>query len=202
MGFGAAIAKEADFQPGSSLPIFGARRDETLTFSVKAAIVGFAEFLFLMRLCNAGAGFISARWERKDSRASNESLAGVFRRLEQAGSANIALLVSTTVALGPIVSGGENPITIIRSYAYHGGGVKSNGADIGHERAYRRLMEACHALAASTIFNAVFMSMRLNLLGRPLERIVTILERHARMILSELETSSVDEQSPPSKCGY
>ena len=82
-------------------------KERMLAYGVKAFTVGFAEFLFLMRLCIAGAQFLSARWEGNNARydyssseKSNASGAGVFRRLEQAGAANIALLVATTVTLG------------------------------------------------------------------------------------------------------
>ena len=135
-----------------------------LAYGAKAFAVGFAEFLFLMRLCIAGAQFLSARWEGKSARygggnseKSNASAAGVFRRLEQAGAANIALLVATTVTLGPIASGGENSITIVRNYAYYEG---ANASEVDQTRAMRRLMEAGLALVASRLFNALFISMR------------------------------------------
>ena len=169
----------------------GKREDDALAYSAKAFAVGFAEFLFLMRLCIAGAQFLSARWEGKSARygggnseKSNASAAGVFRRLEQAGAANIALLVATTVTLGPIASGGENSITIVRNYAYYEG---ANASEVDQTRAMRRLMEAGLALVASALFNALFISMRMHLLGKPFEKIVEILERHARSILTDLD---------------
>ena len=169
----------------------GKREDDALTYGAKAFAVGFAEFLFLMRLCIAGAQFLSARWEGKSARyggsnseKSNASAAGVFRRLEQAGAANIALLVATTVTLGPIASGGENSITIVRNYAYYEG---ANASEVDQTRAMRRLMEAGLALVASALFNALFISMRMHLLGKPFEKIVEILERHARSILTDLD---------------
>jgi high affinity cGMP-specific 3',5'-cyclic phosphodiesterase 9 len=169
----------------------GKREDDALTYGTKAFAVGFAEFLFLMRLCIAGAQFLSARWEGKSARyggsnseKSNASAAGVFRRLEQAGAANIALLVATTVTLGPIASGGENSITIVRNYAYYEG---ANASEVDRTRAMRRLMEAGLALVASALFNALFISMRMHLLGKPFEKIVEILERHARSILTDLD---------------
>ena len=174
----------------------GKREDGALEYGVKAFTVGFAEFLFLMRLCIAGAQFLSARWEGNNARygynsseKSNSSGAGVFRRLEQAGAANIALLVATTVTLGPICSGGENSITIIRNYAYYEG---ANASEIDQTRALRRLMEAGLALVASALFNALFISMRMHLLGKPLEKIIEILERHARSILTDLD-NQIDE---------
>ena len=174
----------------------GKREDGALAYGVKAFTVGFAEFLFLMRLCIAGAQFLSARWEGNNARygyssseKSNASGAGVFRRLEQAGAANIALLVATTVTLGPICSGGENSITIIRNYAYYEG---ANASEIDQTRALRRLMEAGLALVASTLFNALFISMRMHLLGKPLEKIIEILERHARSILTDLDNQIDD----------
>ena len=169
----------------------GKREDDALAYGAKAFAVGFAEFLFLMRLCIAGAQFLSARWEGKSARygggnseKSNASAAGVFRRLEQAGAANIALLVATTVTLGPIASGGENSITIVRNYAYYEG---ANASEVDQTRAMRRLMEAGLALVASALFNALFISMRMHLLGKPFEKIVEILERHARSILTDLD---------------
>jgi cAMP-specific phosphodiesterase 4 len=169
----------------------GKREDDALTYGAKAFAIGFAEFLFLMRLCIAGAQFLSARWEGKSERyggsnseKSNASAAGVFRRLEQAGAANIALLVATTVTLGPIASGGENSITIVRNYAYYEG---ANASEVDRTRAMRRLMEAGLALVASALFNALFISMRMHLLGKPFEKIVEILERHARSILTDLD---------------
>jgi len=168
----------------------GKRRDDTLTYSFKAFFVGFTEFLFLTRLCIAGAQFLSARWEGKNGKyggtesgkKGNASAAGVFRRLEQAGAANIALLVATTVTLGPIASGGEKSVALVRNYAYY-------GVDVDNSRAMRRLMEAGLALVASALFNALFISMRLHLLGKPFDRIIEILERHARAILADLESN-------------
>ena len=46
----------------------GKREDDALAHGAKAFAVGFAEFLFLMRLCIAGAQFLSARWEGKSAR--------------------------------------------------------------------------------------------------------------------------------------
>ena len=82
----------------------GKERGRRVGVRAGVVMVGFAEFLFLMRLCIAGAQFLSARWEGKSARygggnseKSNASAAGVFRRLEQAGAANIALLVDDSL---------------------------------------------------------------------------------------------------------
>ena len=45
---------------------------------------------------------------------------------------------------------------------------------------------------ASTLFNALFISTRMHLLGKPLEKIIEILERHARSILTDLDNQIDD----------